>query len=311
MNVGEIMTLEVEYVGPRDNVQRAAELMRDLDVGMVPVVDGDAVAGIVTDRDIAVRCVAEGRELSDTSVSDIMSREVVYVYEDQDASEAARVMEDRQIRRLVVLGSGNRLVGVVSLGDLARAVPARAEPVLEEVSRPAPRGGGADRPGAADAEAVNALIKDELAAVESYRQAVGRLHGPAISELRRLENEHERAAVLLQQAVAERGIEPALSAGAWGVWSRLVESAAAMMGETAAIKALKEGEEHGVRDYERALKDAALPSDVRALIQTELLPATREHIPALERCLSGRGPSGMTYNSDQGYGPAGGGRGVA
>jgi CBS domain-containing protein len=293
MTVGEIMTLEVEYVGPRDTVQRAAELMRDLDVGMVPVVDGGAVAGIVTDRDIALRCAAEGRDLAATSVGDIMSREVVYVYEDQEVSEASRVMEDRRIRRLVVLGSGNRLVGVVSLGDLARAVPARA--------------GAAD----AGAEAVNALIKDELAAVESYRQAVGRLHGPAIAELRRLENEHERAAALLQQAVAERGIEPALTAGAWGVWSRLVESAAAMMGETAAIKALKEGEEHGVRDYERALKDGTLSSDVRALIQTELLPSTRGHIPALERYLSGRGPSGTAYNADQGYGPAGGGRGVA
>lgn len=300
MKVGEVMTLEVHYVEPRDGVLRAAELMRDLDVGMLPVVESGAVAGVLTGHDLAVRLVAESRDPARTTAADLMSREVVYVYEDEELEAAARLMKEKGLRRLVVLDRENELVGIVSRGDLERAEPS----VLSAASR-------ASSGAAKAAEAVNALIQDELAAVESYRLAVGRVHGPAIAELRRLENEHEKAAALLQQAVAERGIEPAITAGARGVWSRLVEGAASLLGEDQALRALKEGEEHGVRDYERALGDAALFSDVRALIQSDLLPVTREHIPTLDRFLHGRGPSGLSYNADQGYGPAGGGRGVA
>lgn len=295
MKVGEAMTLEVQYARPEDTVQRAAGLLRDLGVGLIPVVSDGAVVGVVTERDLAVRFVAEGLDFSGTTAADIMSRDVLTVYEDQEAAEASELLENGRADVLVVLDRKNKLVGVVTPGDLAREAPA----VEESMS---------DQPGA---DVVNDLIKDELSAVQTYHQAAEKIHGPALAEVRRLENEHEKAAALLQQAVAERGIEPATKAGVWGLWSKLVEGAAAAVGESTALRALKEGEERGVRDYEDALRDESLPSDVRALIQTNLLPQTREHIPALERYLGGRGPSGTSYHADQGYGDAGGGRGVA
>lgn len=327
MKLGHIMTLEVETVRPDDSVQRAAELMRDLDIGMIPVVDGPSVVGVVTDRDVAVRFVAEGFDKKPAMpVSEIMSREVFYCYEDQDVSEAAKIMEDKQIRRMIVLSRDNKLVGIVSLGDLARKEPRSAEPVLEHVSEPGShrraegavrRGGGAHPSvfrdsGKTDADAVNALIRDELAAVETYRQAMDKFGGATAAELRRLENDHERAVALLQEKVAEKGVEPATSSGAWGAFAKTVEGTAKLLGKTAALKALKEGEEHGIKDYEAALEDDSVPADVRALIQTHLLPQTKAHVPVLDRFLHGRTPpGGMTYNADQGQGPAGGGRGVA
>ena len=296
------MTLEVEYARPQDNVQRAAELMRDLGVGMVPVVERDAVVGIVTDRDLAVRFVAEGLDFSGTCVSDVMSREIVYVYEDQDVAVASRLMEHKRVRRLVVLDRDNKLVGVVSQSDLARGAPQAAEPIAHEASEESEAGGG---------EAVNDLIRDELAAAATYRQAAGRARGPAVAELRRLEDEHEKAAALLQQAAAEQGLEPATSAGGRGVWSRLVERAAALVGEDTSLRALIEGELRAVEDYELALRSSELPVDVRALIEASLLPQAREHVPALQSYVSGRHPRGSSYSADQGYGPSGSGRGVA
>ena len=305
MKVGEIMSLEVEYARPQDNVQRAAELMRDLDVGMLPIVEREAVVGVVTDRDIAVRFAAAGLDYAGTSVTDVMSREVFYCYEDQELAEASRLMERKRVRRLIVLDRDNKLVGVVSLADLARTPFAGALPALETVFQ---RG---ERREAPAGDALNALIRDELAAAETYRQAGERVHGPAIAELQRLEAEHRQAAAALQATAAERGQAPATSSGAWGVWSRLVERAASLVGEETALRALIEGEFHGVEDYEQALRDRELPAEVRALIQTDLLPQTREHIPALQSYVMGRHPRGSSYNADQGYGPSGSGRGVA
>jgi len=331
MKLGQIMTLELETVAPSDSVQRAAEAMRDSDVGMVPVVERDAVVGVLTDRDIVTRFVADALDFSGTTVADVMSREVFYCYEDQDVADAAAIMEDKQIRRMLVLSRDNKLVGVVSLGDLARREPREAQPVLEEVSRPEDRRAAptrtaqpadfpsispqvqsrrVERPTGVDQ--VNGLIKDELSAVETYRKAVEKVKGLAAAELRRLENEHEKAAVMLQEKLAERGLEPATSAGAWGSWARLLEGAASLLGDKAAIKALKESEEHGIKDYERALEDDDTPPDIRALIRTELLPQAKAHVPVLDRFLGGRTPPGGTsYNADQGYGPSGSGRGVA
>jgi len=140
MLLKDIMTPNPQCIGPEDTLQEAARMMRDLDVGSLPVcgVD-DRLAGMITDRDIAVRAVAEGKDPRTTPVREAMTEEVVYGFEDQEVDDAARVMEQRQIRRLVVLNHDKRLVGIVSLGNLAIETGARpmANEVLREVSEPA------------------------------------------------------------------------------------------------------------------------------------------------------------------------------
>src|SRR5262245_31874940 len=119
MQVKEIMSQEVEVIRPDTSVKAAAEKMSQLDIGPLPVCDDEHLIGLVTDRDIAVRAVAKGCDPQTTPVRDIMTSEVVYCFEDQDLHTAARMMEHRQIRRLPVLNRAKRLVGIVSLGDLA------------------------------------------------------------------------------------------------------------------------------------------------------------------------------------------------
>ena len=137
MQVNEVMTRGVECVSPDATLQEAARTMKDLDGGPLPVCDNDRLAGILTDRDIAVRAVAEGRDPRATRVRDVLSPGVVYCFEDDDVQEAARLMEEKQVRRLVVLDRAKRLVGIVSLGDLAVQTSDRdlAGKALEEVSR--------------------------------------------------------------------------------------------------------------------------------------------------------------------------------
>ncbi len=138
MLLKDIMTRDVQVIPPGAPVKVAAEKMKALDVGPLPVCDGDRLVGILTDRDIAVRAVAEGRDPKRTKVRDIMTPEVVYAFEDQDVEEAARLMRDRQLRRLVVLNREKRLTGIVSLGDLAVETRDKtlAGDVLEKVSEP-------------------------------------------------------------------------------------------------------------------------------------------------------------------------------
>ena len=139
MKLRDLMTRGVEVVDPHDGLPEAAMKMRSLDVGSVPVCDGDRLVGMLTDRDITVRAVAEGRDLSTTLVDDVMTREVVYATEDQEVDEAARLMADRQVRRLPVIDRHDRLVGIVSLGDLAvdSGEDQAAGEALEQISRPA------------------------------------------------------------------------------------------------------------------------------------------------------------------------------
>jgi CBS domain-containing protein len=120
MRISEVMTRGVQCVKPGDSLRDAAKKMRDLDVGPVPVCgDNDKLAGMLTDRDIAIRAVAEGKDPNSTKVQDVMTPDIHYCFEDQDVEEAAKQMRDRQIRRLVVLNRDKRMVGIVSLGDLA------------------------------------------------------------------------------------------------------------------------------------------------------------------------------------------------
>ena len=124
MKVKEVMTQDVLIANPRQSICDAAKLMAECDAGALPVGEEDRLVGVITDRDIAVRAVAR-RLSADTPVRDIMSREVLYCFEDEDVDHVARNMADQQIRRLPVLDREKRLVGIVSIGDLAKKSPAK------------------------------------------------------------------------------------------------------------------------------------------------------------------------------------------
>lgn len=138
MRVSEVMTRSVQCIHADANLQEAAARMKSLDIGPLPVCEGDRLVGMITDRDITVRAVAEGEPPTVIRVRDIMTPEVLYCFDDQLVEDAARVMEDSQVRRLVVINRDKRLVGIVSLGDLA--IQTRDEQLagntLEAVSEP-------------------------------------------------------------------------------------------------------------------------------------------------------------------------------
>lgn len=137
MKIHEIMSAHARCIGPDNTLVEAAGLMRQLDVGALPVCEADRLAGMVTDRDIVLRGVAEGRDPHDAPVRDVMSPGIVYVFADQDVEEVARLMEDRQIRRLPVLNRQKRLVGIVSLGDVATSSnPVFSGRALRDISQP-------------------------------------------------------------------------------------------------------------------------------------------------------------------------------
>ena len=139
MQISEIMTREAEVIPPDATLAEAAAKMKTLDVGPLPVCDGDRVLGMVTDRDITVRATAAGQDPTKTKVRDVMTPDVVYCFEDQDVREAAQLMAEKQIRRLVVLNRDHRLAGIVSLGDVAVGTgdDQLSGQVLEQVSEPA------------------------------------------------------------------------------------------------------------------------------------------------------------------------------
>jgi CBS domain-containing protein len=119
MKLKEVMTRHVEVVHPDDTLYEAAEKMKKLDVGPMPVCDSERLVGMITDRDITVRATAEGHDPKTILVREMMTPDIVYCFEDQDVQDAARIMQQKQIRRLVILNRDKRLVGIVSLGDLA------------------------------------------------------------------------------------------------------------------------------------------------------------------------------------------------
>ncbi|EWY40313.1 inosine-5'-monophosphate dehydrogenase [Skermanella stibiiresistens SB22] len=119
MRIRDIMTTEVELVHPDTLLRDAAQKMRDADTGFLPVGEDDRLVGTLTDRDITIRAVAEGHDPKVVRVREAMSDKLIYCMEDQDSSEAAELMAENDIRRLPVLNSDKRLVGVISLGDLA------------------------------------------------------------------------------------------------------------------------------------------------------------------------------------------------
>jgi len=158
MQVKDVMTRGVECARPTDSVVAAAAKMRDLEIGTLPVCgDHQRLVGMVTDRDITIRTVADGRDAKLTEVRDVMTPNVVFCFDDQDVREAAETMEKNQVRRLVVLNRDKWLVGIVSLGDLATDTHDQqlTANVLEAVSQPA-------RPGA---PAASVMPQSEISAL--------------------------------------------------------------------------------------------------------------------------------------------------
>jgi uncharacterized protein (TIGR02284 family) len=139
----------------------------------------------------------------------------------------------------------------------------------------------------ATTDALNSLLRGEISATETYTQALEKFAGqPEEPELRRMRDEHREAANTLRQHVRDEGGQPSTGSGWWGAWAKFVEGTAKVFGKAAALKALKEGEEHGINDYTRALQGDALAADCKALVSGQLLPRCQAHIPALDRLIS-------------------------
>jgi CBS domain-containing protein len=137
MKLKEIMTSEVEVIHPNDTLQTAASKMHDRDIGFLPVCDGDRLIGVLTDRDLITRALAEGMESKAILGRDLVTSPAIYCFDDQSVDEAAKLMHDNQIRRLVILSRDKRMVGVVSLGDLAISADDKLSgELLQSVSEP-------------------------------------------------------------------------------------------------------------------------------------------------------------------------------
>ena len=140
MKIREIMTMQVEVIRPTDTIFDAAKKMRDLNVGVLPVCAGRRLEGMITDRDITIRAVAEGRNPGNTLVMDIMTPDVIYCFDDDNTEHVEQIMMGYQVRRLpVVTREKKELAGIISLGDLATKSGEVQEVgrTLREISEPA------------------------------------------------------------------------------------------------------------------------------------------------------------------------------
>jgi len=145
MRVSEAMTRDVRVANPGQSIREVAKMMDEIDAGVLPVGENDRLVGMITDRDIALRAVAQGKG-PDTPVRDVMSREVKYCYEDEDLEHVAENMGELQVRRLPVVDREKRLVGIVSIGDLAKGDNAASTgQTVADVT--APGGTHSQRPG--------------------------------------------------------------------------------------------------------------------------------------------------------------------
>ena len=135
MKVEECMSRDVRVISPDDTIERAAQMMAQIDAGVLPVGKNDKLVGMITDRDIAIRGGAAGCR-PDARVGDIMSQEVCYCYDDAETDEVLENMSQIQVRRMPVVNRDKRLVGIVSLGDLDREEPDKAGFAMKEITRP-------------------------------------------------------------------------------------------------------------------------------------------------------------------------------
>jgi CBS domain-containing protein len=138
MRIQECMSEDVTIAAPAQTIRDAARMMRNIDAGFIPVGENDRLVGMITDRDIAVRAIAEGKG-PETPIRDVMTKEVLYCYEDDDMDDISDQMAEQQVRRMPVLNRQKRLVGIISLGDIAQAADgdlARSAAALNGVSQP-------------------------------------------------------------------------------------------------------------------------------------------------------------------------------
>jgi len=139
MKVCDAMSRDVQIASPKQSIRDAARIMAKIDAGALPVGENDRLVGVITDRDIAIRAVAEGKAPT-TKIRDVMSQEVLYCFDDQDLEEVAQNMGEMKIRRLPVVNRDKRLVGIISLGDLAVHGKAKATAdAVAGISRPGGR----------------------------------------------------------------------------------------------------------------------------------------------------------------------------
>jgi CBS domain-containing protein len=134
--IADIMTRSIATVQREETLQAAAKRMREMDVGWLPVLDGKALVGMVTDRDIAIRGVAEGMVAQESRVADVMTADVRVCRADDSIEDVMAEMGDAQVRRLPVLDANNEVVGVVALGDLATRQSGHTDETLREISTP-------------------------------------------------------------------------------------------------------------------------------------------------------------------------------
>lgn len=135
--IREVMSSDVEVINPNDTLRDAAEKMRSLNVGPLPVCDGERILGMITDRDIVVRAIALGRDPNTTQVADAMSSGIEYCFDDDNVDDVLRNMRVKQIRRMIVVDRSKKLVGIVALGDLSGEVSEQqVAETLEGISEP-------------------------------------------------------------------------------------------------------------------------------------------------------------------------------
>jgi CBS domain-containing protein len=136
MKVCDAMSRDVQVASPKQSIRDAAKMMAKIDAGVLPVGENDRLIGVITDRDIAIRAVAEGKAPT-TKVGDVMSHEVLYCFDDQDLEDIAQNMAEMKVRRMPVVNRDKRLVGIISLADLARREDSRTTgQTVSEISVP-------------------------------------------------------------------------------------------------------------------------------------------------------------------------------
>lgn len=137
MKVREIMTSNVECLAPEASLKEIAQEMKSLDVGFIPICENDRLMGTVTDRDIVIRAIAEGMEVETCKARDIMSREIVYAFDEDDVKTVAEKMREKEVRRILILDNAKRLVGVVSIGDISKVEEKVSGKTLRDITEAA------------------------------------------------------------------------------------------------------------------------------------------------------------------------------
>lgn len=137
-HVKDVMTRNPECASERDSIQDVARIMKDKDTGVVPIVDGKKIIGMITDRDIVVRGIAEGKDLANTRVNELMTKNVRSVKEDAPLEEALNVMTSAEVRRVAVVNGSEEIVGILSIADVSRESNGKVGRVVEDISEAPP-----------------------------------------------------------------------------------------------------------------------------------------------------------------------------